>query len=100
MLIENTRELEITKVRYFRINFKYRGKLYTLNEHSDGYESILRLTEKCSDACLVSVWGGFNVSEYIKPQFGKSFKNLDNVAYKQIDLEHFAVMLNKLIEEN
>ncbi len=89
--INNLESLKFTKIREYRINFRYKGILYSLNEHSEGYESILRLTNRDTDEIIAEDWDYLIINRYIKVNYNNYNKP---IIYKHIDKKYFINMIN------
>lgn len=94
----HTTLLKITKIREHRINFRYDGVLFTLNEHCDCFEYVLRLKEKETGKILISSSDSLNIRKYIKMKYKNDY-NEQRIVYSHIDKEYFINRLKEL-EEN
>lgn len=90
--IKDLDKLKITRVRDWRINFRYDGVLYSLNCHDDGYESYVALTNRDT---MEDVWGDYGVlcvKRYIKVKYNDYNKPC---VYSHIDKKHFVKKLHE-----
>lgn len=62
--IKDLDKLKITRVRNWRINFRYDGVLYSLNCHEDGYDSSIVLTNRDTMEYIFSEYGNLYVNHY------------------------------------
>lgn len=97
LFIKDINKLKITRVRDWRVNFKYDGVQYSLNCHEDGGESITRLTNWDTKQVITYEYGNLIVSDYIKVL---TYNNYDKpLIYSHIDKVNFvkALYKNKII---
>ena len=89
-------KLRFTKIRYYRINFRYDGILYSLNSHEDGGDYSLILWNRDSYDIVVSNYDYLRLSEYIKTDYGRR----KSLIYSHINKEYFAEAINRFIRDN
>ena len=75
--ITDINKLKITKVRDWRINFKYDGVQYSLNCHEDGGDSITNLTNWDTKKVVCSEYGNLYVHNYIKVSTYNNYRFLE-----------------------
>ena len=90
--IKDLDKLKITRVRDWRINFRYDGVLYSLNCHSDGYESYVALTNRDKMEDVWDDYGDLYIKHYIKVKYNDYDKPC---IYSHIDKEYFVKKLYK-----
>lgn len=83
--ITDLSKLKITNIKGWRINFRYEGLLYSLNEFSDGCEYIIELWCRDTKECIHSEYGSLYLPTYIHiPSNSRLTKPL---IYSHIDKE-------------
>ena len=90
--IKDLDKLKITRVRDWRINFRYDGVLYSLNCHEDGYDSSIVLTNRDTMEYIFSEYGNLYVDHYIRVNYNNYNKPY---IYSHIDKEYFVKELHK-----
>lgn len=89
--IKDLDKLKITRVRNWRINFRYDGVLYSLNCHEDGYDSSIVLTNRDTMEYIFSEYGNLYVNHYIRVKYDNYNKPC---IYSHIDKEYFVKELH------
>ena len=89
--IKDLDKLKITRVRDWRINFRYDGVLYSLNCHEDGYDSSIVLTNRDTMEYIFSEYGNLYVNHYIRAKYNDYNKPC---IYSHIDKEYFVKELH------
>ena len=92
--IKDVDKLKFTKITNYRINFRYKNRLYSLNLHSDGGEDVLTLWDRDNSTSIVSEYcRNFSIRDYIKTN---GIQNVP-IVYSHIDKQYFADRLNEFI---
>lgn len=92
-------DLKFTKIRDHRINFRYKGTLYSLNEHNFYGEYCITLCNRDTEEVIAGEWGWLDIDDFIRkrPYLGTINRS---TPYSHIDKEHFVKKLNNWILEN
>ena len=98
-LFIDTNLLKITKIRGYRINFRYDNILFSLNEYTDGCEYSLSLKNKETNEMLAYEYTSLDLKEYIKMKY-KDNSHIQHMTYRYIDKEYFMYKINEFILKN
>ena len=98
-LFIDTDLLKITKIRGYRINFRYDNILFSLNEYTDGCEYSLSLKNKETNKTLACEYTSLDLKEYIKMKY-KNNSHIQHMTYSYIDKEYFIHKINEFIFKN
>lgn len=92
--LNNLDNLKITRIRDWRINFKYNEVLYSLNQHdSMEYEYWIELKNRDTRKLVKEQHGLLDLSAYVRYK-GWSNNN-KNFIYSYIDKEYFVKQLHE-----
>lgn len=92
LYIKDLNKLKITRIRDWRINFKYDDILYSLNCHEDGCDTIVALNNRDNGDCVHSEYENLYVDNYIRVNYNAYNKP---VIYSHIDKKYFVKQLYK-----
>lgn len=92
LYINDLNKLKITRVRDWRINFKYDNVLYSFNCHEDGSDSSTVLINWDTKEVIKGQYGNLYVNNYIKVNYNNYNKP---TIYSHIDKEYFVKQLYK-----
>lgn len=87
--------LKITKIRFYAIHFKYKGKEYMLHDSGECGEEYIKLYHKDRNKLhyCSKVAGCFKIRKFIR--CGYSYRE-GNITYSHIDKEYFLKQIEKL----
>lgn len=97
IIMDNPDKLKITLTRYWRINFRYNNKLYSLQECCEDSEYFVdfKIFKEGKWEYITSVeYMDIYDMHIIKYKFERSFY-INNIIYKHIDKYHFLKTLHK-----
>ena len=96
LIINDINKIEIYKIKYWCMYFRYEGEHYMLRHMDDcgdhWNELINKETwdENCSDITL------FDIDDFLKLKYSNKYVRRHGTPYKHIDLEYFVNSLVKL----
>lgn len=91
-------ELNFTKIRDHRINFRYKGTLYSLNEHNDYGDYSVTLCNRDTKEIIANEWGWLSIDDFIRTTIGSKIINR-STPYSHIDKRYFVKKLIKWLSE-
>lgn len=83
--ITDLTKLKITNIKGWRINFRYDGLLYSLNEFSDGFEEVVELRCRDTKEHIHSEYGSLYLPTYIHIPYDTYFGK--PLIYSHVDKE-------------
>jgi hypothetical protein len=84
MVIKDLTKFKITKIRDYRINFRYEGILYSLNVFTDGCEDTIGLVNRETGEICGYTYERINLKKLIRTNY---YTN-SNIVYAHVDKEY------------
>lgn len=97
---QNSGEFKITKNKYYRVNFSYQGRHYSVQEMGDTYEEYTALTCKEDKDFCVCLKEGHMPNLIPCMQIGQTYRDTDLSSIQKLIDEHIDPYLKEKSNEN